>query len=231
MQRVFLSYSFRDADREPARWVRTVLESHGIRAITGEALGGGGLTATVKARIDQSDAFVGIWTRREAIDEAGTKFRTSNWLIEEANYARHSKKPTVLLVEEGVDASGMWEAHERLAFSRDRPLEAILRFGQTLGVWRDEHGRIVEVRLTPDDIARKAAQPGSGYECHYRLHRGHEVGEWTRANVRSHSGGVLTHLFGVTDDQLFEIWLKSPNDSWMAPASASYVAMLEKVES
>jgi hypothetical protein len=230
MERVFLSYSFRDEDREPARWARTLLESHGVRASTGEVLGGGALSDEVKRRIDAADGFVGIWTRRDSLGGDPEVFRTSNWLVQEATYARAKAKPTIVLVEDGVDISGMDAANERIALSREAPHEAILRLAQTLAEWRAEYGRVVAVRLTPDDVARKAAGPNAQYVCRYRLHEGHQVGEWRTASVYNRAGGVFTHLAGVGEGQLYEIWLKIGNEDWQAPASAQdFVASLERV--
>lgn len=169
MERVFLSYSFDEADREPARWVRTLLESNGVRAVTGEALGGGNLTDEVRKRIESSDGFVGLWTRRESLDGNPDRFRTSNWLIDEAAHARAVRKPTILLVEKGVDTAGMGASNERIQLDRDAPHESLLRVAQTLSVWREEYGRVVTVRLTPEGIRidviveaiRKALSPGS----------------------------------------------------------------------
>src|SRR5690606_21544641 len=195
-----------------------------------EALGGGGLSIEVRKRIETSEAFVGIWTRRESLGGDPERFRTSNWLIEEATHARAFQRPTILLVENGVDTSGMGAANEQIALDRDAPHEALLRLAQTLSVWREEHGRVVTVRLTPEDVARRAAAPNALYRCEYRLHRGHEVGPWAPAPVYHRVGGVFTHLTGVGEGQLYEIALTIGGETWAAPASAQdFVAARPKM--
>jgi hypothetical protein len=48
MRTVFLSCHFGEADRELVHRAEGLLESHNLRVVTGEELGGGELTAEVK---------------------------------------------------------------------------------------------------------------------------------------------------------------------------------------
>ena len=51
MKNIFLSFSFRDADRELVAQVEQLLASHNIAVVTGRRLGGGQLTPEVMQRI------------------------------------------------------------------------------------------------------------------------------------------------------------------------------------
>lgn len=51
MKKVFLTYSFREEDRDLVSYVEHLLASHNILAVTGEGVGGAGLTPAVQKRI------------------------------------------------------------------------------------------------------------------------------------------------------------------------------------
>ncbi|MGF1469112.1 MAG: toll/interleukin-1 receptor domain-containing protein [Sandaracinaceae bacterium] len=230
MERVFLSYSFRPEDRDPAQWVRTVIESHGMRPVTGDVLGGEQLSDKVKKRIEAADAFVGIWTRRDPLGGDPETFTTSDWLRDETVYARSKDKPTIVLLESGVSVVGMGEGHERIPFDRSAPLPAILRLARTLASWRDEYGRMLRVRLTPEEVARAAARPNARYVCRYRLHDGPNQSDWADVEVVRQAGGVFAFLPNVADRHLYELWLTLDDEDWQAPASTQEpVASLELV--
>jgi hypothetical protein len=50
---VFLSYSFREEDKESVARVRETLEDFGLETVTGEHLGGEQLEAEIKRRISK----------------------------------------------------------------------------------------------------------------------------------------------------------------------------------
>ena len=52
--KVFLAYAFRDQDRDLVADVEALFESHNVRLVTGEQLGGQALTPAVKERILES---------------------------------------------------------------------------------------------------------------------------------------------------------------------------------
>ena len=84
MRTVFLSCHFGDADRDLMRQVEGLLESHGLRVITGEEPGGGPLTPAVMKRIAESDALVALMTKRNNPPDYGG---THPWVVDDLKYA------------------------------------------------------------------------------------------------------------------------------------------------
>ncbi len=66
MKRVFLSFSFRQEDRDLVHDVEQLLASHDLAVLTGRVTGGGQLTEEIMKRIQSCDALVALATRGAA---------------------------------------------------------------------------------------------------------------------------------------------------------------------
>ena len=60
--KIFLGFSFREADQDLVRWCERMFASQFAHTMTGERLGGEALTPAVQSRIDQCDAVIGLLT-------------------------------------------------------------------------------------------------------------------------------------------------------------------------
>jgi hypothetical protein len=121
----FVGHSFAPKDVAIVRCVTDVLETVGIRVVTGEKPKADRISSKVKTLIEGQHLFVGIFTRRDKL--AGKKeWNTSTWVIDEKAYASRNKK-LILLKEAGVESiGGIQGDHEYIEFSRERFGEAIV---------------------------------------------------------------------------------------------------------
>src|SRR5947209_6281659 len=62
METVFLSYSFRDQDRELVKYVEGIIESHGLKSVAGDVAGGNALDPEIAKMIKEADALVAVAT-------------------------------------------------------------------------------------------------------------------------------------------------------------------------
>jgi hypothetical protein len=110
MRTAFLSCHFGDPDRELVRQVETLLESHGLRVVIGEELGGGSLTPEVMGRIEKSDALVALMTKRSVPPDYGG---THPWVVDEFKHAKSRSISAIALVAPGVSVVGAYHGGER----------------------------------------------------------------------------------------------------------------------
>ena len=134
--RLFLSFSFRDEDRDLVNVVERLLASHSARIASSERLGGDNLVGEVKQRLLQSDALVALFTRRDLLVD-GT-WTTHQWAKDEYEYFCRHNKPALALVEDGVRVGGIARAEEIIHLDRRTLLPAPLALSEVLGRWRQE---------------------------------------------------------------------------------------------
>jgi len=203
VNKVFLSYSFRPANDQIVRQVDRLIRSHGLLPVTGEVLGGEGLTPEVQALIAQSDALVCLLTRDKKIQNRKSWIPT-DWVRDEFKSARNRKQLAIALVETGVKIKGMFAENEYIPFDRAAQCEALIKLSQTIGRWKEMAGRSLEIRLLPDAAAQMASQEHA--KCQYRLTRQLEKpGDWKEGRVARRPGGVFLIVPGAKLDELIEV--------------------------
>jgi len=203
VNKVFLAYSFRPANDQIVRQVDRLIRSHGLLPVTGEVLGGEGLTPEVQALIAQSDALVSLLTRDQKIQNKKSWIPTE-WVRDELKSARDRKQPAIAMVETGVEIKGMFAENEYIPFDRAAPCEALIKLSQTIGRWKETAGRSLEIRLLPDAAAQMASQQTA--ICQYRLTRQLEKpGDWKDGRVARRPGGVFLIVQGAKLDELIEV--------------------------
>lgn len=225
--RVFLAFAFRADDQEIVRYIDRLVASHGLQSRTGEGLGGEKLTDGVQLRIDQSDALVGLATRRDARQDGG--YTTHQWVLDEAGYARAQKKKVVLIVEDGVDIGGMYQPHEYISLKSGTSAEAMLRLSEALREWKEERGRSVKVQILPPSVAHSLGS-AKATDCSYRLWlRGKQSG-WTKTTAVPEGGGAFVWIDGVQDDHLIQIQVANGRKTWTSPATSQWLQVSLKAE-
>jgi hypothetical protein len=213
MRTVFLSCHFGESDRALVRQVEGLLESHNLRIVTGEELGGGALTPEVMARIEKkSDALVALMTRRNQPDNY---CGTHPWVVDEFKHAKGHGKRAIALVSPDVTVTGAYQDHERINFDPDEPLTAFIRLSKTIGLWKSEAGRIVRAQVLPDKLANQVAIANGACHCSFRLHaQDGTAGDWHEAPSRAEGDGTYIYLNGVTDDALIQVRVEVGGVVW-----------------
>jgi hypothetical protein len=224
MQNVFVSFHFTDDFDSPDRLlvnrVEGLLKSHGLSVITGAALGGGPLTDKIRALIEKSDALVALMTKREKKNNG--EWTTHQWVQDEYGHARSKDIPAIAIIEEGVKTEGMYQSHEYIPYNPENKLTAFLRLSATLGIWKEELGRLIKVWIQPD---RVALDYGDNAEWRYRFNVKGEFLEWQDAKLTTEPGGCFIYLPKVPDDALIQIQARTDKNCAESICSPQWVAV------
>jgi hypothetical protein len=221
MKRIFLSFSFRDEDRDLVTQVEQLLASHDVNRLTGKRLGGEALTPAVMNLIDQSDGLVALMTRRDQLAAGG--WTTHQWVHDELNHARNGQKRAIALVETNVDLGGAYAEHERIALDRANPLSAFLALSETIGIWKRAAGRQLKVRIMPDLVGQQAAQQINGTQCRYRFVTNGATTIWQEIIPVLEQGGTFVYIGGIQEDYMIQLSVENGAAKWQSPACPQWM--------
>jgi hypothetical protein len=217
MRTVFIGFSF-EQDRSLAAHVETLLDSHGIRSVTGEVLGGGALTPAVEDRIAKADAFVGLLTARTQLPNG--EYTTHGWVRDELVIARLKQKPAVALVDHRVALNGAYQEHERIRFDTTEPLAAFLKLSLTISEWKRNSERLIRVRVLPDSLSRRLRDaPG----CQFRITNEGKRGKWQHGELSLEIGGLFAFVRGAGENSLIELRIRRGNEVWASLAAPQWI--------
>jgi hypothetical protein len=196
--------------------VDTLLESHGLRVISGEVLGGGWLTDEIKARIQKSDALVALMTRRSVPPDYGG---THPWVVDEFKHAKHLQKSAIALVEPGVSVVGAYQDAERIEYDRQDGLKAFLKLSRTIGLWKSQAGRLLKVQLLPQSLADQIAAASGNALCKYCFYDTEGTqGHWRNASAVPEGDGTYLYLKGVTEEVRIQVRVELEGRVWFSRA-------------
>lgn len=88
--------------------------------------------AKIKAMIDDADCFIALFTRKNRITGKKSCWGCSPYVISEAGYALHNKKPIVILREKNVEVETLLGDIEYIEFERERIYKSYERIIQFL---------------------------------------------------------------------------------------------------
>lgn len=124
---LFLGQSFLTQDQSINRLVTRLLAALNFTILTGEKPRAGSVSQKVRDRIEKSDVFIGLFTRRDKI-EGKIEWTTSQWIIDEKAYALAKGKKLVLLKEQGIPSiGGLQGDYEFLEFDRSDLADLFVR--------------------------------------------------------------------------------------------------------
>lgn len=222
MNKVFLAFSFRPDNDPLVRNIDRIVRSHGLVLVTGEILGGAGLTPEIKTRIKQADALIALLTREEKID-AQESWRPTGWVSTEYAMARARDQRAIALLEGGVRLDGAYSENEHIPLDRAAPCDAMVRLSETIGLWKAESGRSLEIRLLPEAAAALASNDNA--KCEYRLISPTGISrDWQMAEARTKPGGVFLVIQGVKVDETIQVKITEGNSTrWRSVESPQWV--------
>lgn len=126
----FVGQSFSKNDKAVNDFVFRVLDSIGVKVVTGERPKADSISEKVKRLIEGQQVFVGIFARRDKLARK-PEWTTSAWVIDEKAYALGQQKRLILLKENGVGSiGGIQGDYEYLEFSRDKLDELAIKLLQ-----------------------------------------------------------------------------------------------------
>ena len=196
MESVFVSYKFRDSDRQVAVDVKRLVTSHLLSPQDGEDLGGAQLWTEVSKRIRSADALVALFLLpHDPTDHT--------WLRTEYDHGCDSDRRVIAVVEKDFPWADP-RNKEYVKLDRSAPLDGFLKLSTTLSVWRRDAGQRVQVRLLPEMMARLAAR--QGYSLRYRLNVDNEpITDWITVNPGGSVAGFGFRASGIREKVNIEI--------------------------
>ena len=222
MNKIFLGFSFRPQNEQVVRNIDRLVRSHGLVLVTGEILGGAGLTSAIQSRIVEADALVALLTREEKIEGQET-WRPTGWVNSEYISARARSQRAIALVEDSVKVDGSYAESEHIRIDLQCPCEAMIRLSETIGFWKFEAGRSLEIRLLPEAAATLAATESA--RCEYRVVPPNgNAPPWQVGQPRPKPGGVFLIIPGVRQDAAIEVRIMEGNTArWRSVESPQWV--------
>jgi hypothetical protein len=223
MEKIFLSYHFDDGpNRELARQVEELLESHSILVVTGETLGGGALTPEIEKEIQAADALIALLTRRDK--DAGTgKWTTHPYCVDELKHARAFKIPAIAFMEGDVEVAGMYQDNQYIKYDADRPLAAFLKLSKTLFRWRKQVGRTLKIQLLPEEVARANWANRNMCQWEYRLTSGMKETDWRKGRPQDEPGGLFLYVQVPDDTMMIEVRIVCQGKAWASKTASFYM--------
>jgi hypothetical protein len=228
MKKIFLSFRYDDVNKRLASQVEELIESHSLSAVTGDVLGGEAVTPEVLKQVEEADGLIALLTRRDQL--ANGKWTTHPYCLVELQHARTNGKPTIALIEDGVDEAGPFRENEHIAFSVNEPLPAFLKLSRTIWRWKLRAGRTLKIQIIPQDVAQEIWSDRNVCNWEYRLSSGQEETAWREAKPRKEPGGLFLYVLVPDDTMLIEVRIKSPNKSWLSEATPFYMPLALTVE-
>lgn len=132
LQSVFVGHSFSTDDAKVNDVILRFLAAYGFEVVTGEKPSANTVSAKVRGRIEQCEAFVGIFTRRDKISRKN-EWLPSPWVLDEKAFALAKNKKLILLREDGVQSiGGLQGDYEYLEFARSEMPELLVRLLELL---------------------------------------------------------------------------------------------------
>lgn len=210
MNKIFVAFSFRDRNEQLVSHVDRLIRSHGLVPVSGEILGGQDLTPEVQTRIQECDALIALMTRELQVQVAPpgeSYWMPTQWVAGEYVAARTRNQLGIAIIEDGVRLNGPYAQNEHIKLDRAAPAEALVRLSETIGYWRAQAGRALEIRLVPKEAALFAASGNA--KCQYRLVRPNAVAPspWMDGRAARKPGGVFLVVPGVKSDDSIEVQL------------------------
>ena len=218
MRDVFLSYHYDEPNTRIARQIEDLLESHNLRATTGDVLSGGALTDEIKRQIDEADALIALLTRNQQL--ANGSWTTHEYVKNELQHARDAKKPAIALVEQGVDVTGLYKENEFIPYVPTDDLPSFLKLSRTIWSWKNRAGRTVKLQLLPEAVATEIwKNRGGGSEWQYRLSSGIRDTGWQKAYPRKEPYGLFLFVQVPDDTMSIEVRVAAGGKSWVSDAT------------
>jgi hypothetical protein len=131
-------------------------------------------------------------------------------VIDEYGIARQQQRPAIAMIERDVAFGGAYGNDEHVPFDRGERCEAMIRLSETIGLWKNEAGRSLEIRLLPEAAATLASNDNA--KCEYRLvSPPAPPTPWREAAARPTPGGVFLTVPGVKLEQAIQVKISEGN--------------------
>lgn len=223
MTDIFLSFRYDEPNKQLARLVEELLESHSLRATTGDTLGGEILTPEIQRQIGEADALIALLTRRDALQNGN--WTTHPYCQQELQHARGLNKPAIALVEEGVVVGGFEQQNEHIAYQSANPLPAFLRLTQAIWRWKQRVGRTIKIQVQPPDVAQEVWTNRANAAWEYRLSSGLRETPWQPAKARREAVGLFVYVQVPDDTMLIELRVRLGERAWASDATPFLVPL------
>jgi hypothetical protein len=209
--KVFVGYGYNEQDSWVKQLVIPLIETLGCVVVVGEEMQGEDLSDGVIERISDSDACIGILTRRGEKKNTDGTYPTHRWVIEELATALAKEKAIFEIRETGIDGQkGIGGSKQRYEYKKTA--EVLLQVAKfIMKEKRKVSGRIFML-IPPEIIAEIRPLLSSGdIECEYRFMVKTRTTEYAKTAVERFGGGLGVVIKNIPDDDAsIEIVIRGP---------------------
>jgi hypothetical protein len=187
--------------------------------MTGRDLPGEVIPDGVRETIMQSDAMIGILTRR--VNDDGLVTRDSHrWVIEELSCAVHNNLKVVEVRECELDQGGMLQDRQRLVYDPDARDRCLVEIVKAVGRWHQ--GRALKFQLLPQEFGEEIfpVLNSQDLRCTYRYMDDDFESQRLPTEIVPIESGLFIRMKHVPRGALVQVQVESGGNVW----TSSYVA-------
>jgi len=216
METIFLSYTYKphpdhvDSLDNLRRAVIRVIESMEMRVIDGVNVGGRALDAALQARIERADALLAILTPQAGPDN---EIADPQFVVSEFQHANALRKPTLRLIHPALILRGLGAGNEYVQYTPGKELDVVLKLMSTIAVWKREYGRVVRVRIEPDDLASQYDESRLDV-CEFQRVRDGNFEKPQRARVSLEPGAIYAELPKLLETDRVRLSVTLSGSTW-----------------
>jgi hypothetical protein len=219
--KVFLGFGYNPRDQWVKDLIKPLLIAMGCEVVTGEDLAGQPIAAGVLSRIKESDACIGLLTRRDDPDGDGI-FTTHQWVVQELSAALANDIPMYPILEKGVDPQlGVFGAYQYYPFDENTRANVLVEIARFITQEKAKQ-TYKTFMLLPPDFSEKIRPVLKHTKCTYRFwHKAkeYEPQEAELKKMPSGFGVLIKRIPG--DDASIDIKVDGPAGTW----SSGYVTV------
>lgn len=210
--KVFVGFGYNENDKWIRQLILPLIETFKCDVLNGEEIQGEILTQGVKDKINESDVFIGFYTKRGNPDSSGM-FGTHKWVIQEAALAIGRNIPCFIIREKGVDPQQGMDGN-RQYFEYSDNASVMLEVAKFISKekLKIQHK---EFLLLPDSIIKDLRTNENFAKCSYSFYHNGKEYEPTTTKLRRTKGGYFIVINQIPDEKSqVQIIIDSPGGSW-----------------
>jgi hypothetical protein len=142
--------------------------------------------------------------------------------VDELAVAQSLGKPTVAIVEEGVQTSRFAGETQFIAYQPGDSVRALLNLSRVIGAWKSRAGKILKVSIEPREVAQSLFALDHA-SCRYRVVVDGEFSDWRTTVPIREPGGAFLYLAVPRKGFLVQVEVSDGRATWHSPTFAESV--------
>ena len=221
MFKIFVGYGYHERDRWIEEIVFDLVRASGFEPVNGKEIYGERLAEGIDHLIATCHGLLGFTTKRQ--DANGQQDGTHRWVIEELAIADSLQKPSIEIMEQGLEQHGRRIGRQYIPYLPEKREQTLIELVKAMGRWRQNLP--VLVKLIPEEVIStirpKLSDPA--LRCTYRVMQqdGNELAPREGKLVKM-KGALCVALKGVDANSLVSIGIYYGDKKWESDFDSLY---------